>query len=33
MLERTVVAQRLVCDGISNVLMEEDEGNVAKIKI
>jgi hypothetical protein len=33
MLERTVAAQRLVCDGISNVLMEEDEGNVAKVKI
>ena len=33
MEERTMIAQRYICDGISNLLSKEDQGDVSKIII
>ena len=33
MLERTVVAQRIICDGISSLLSEEEQGDISKVTV
>ena len=33
MLEKTVMAQRIICDGISSLLSEEEQGDISKVTI
>ena len=33
MLEKTVMAQRIICDGIFSLLSDEEEGDISKVTI